>query len=211
MNFDPLLIIFALTSVLISMTIHEAMHAFASNALGDDTARHEGRLTLNPLAHIDPVTTVALPVFLAIAQLPIFGAAKPVPFNPERLRWGDFGAATVALAGPFTNLVLAVLAGAVFQLGLVQNEVLGQFLFTFMAVNVGFFLFNIIPFPPLDGSRFLYAVAPEPVRALMRSIESLGFMAIIIFIFLFYTVLARPFGNVMATVITALSGVQVTF
>src|SRR3989338_2790973 len=91
----------ALIAVLVvSITAHEFMHAWASWRLGDETARYSGRLSLNPLVHIDPFTTVLLPIFLYLAGLPVFGAAKPVPFNPQRLRHGDLGAAIVALAGP---------------------------------------------------------------------------------------------------------------
>lgn len=198
-------IVVALLSVLLSITIHEAVHAYVGYALGDDTAKHEGRLTLNPIAHIDPVTTVALPVFLAVTGLPIFGAAKPVPFNPDRLRGGDFGAAAVAVAGPLSNLLLAALA-ALAYVSLAPTGITAYALQTFLVVNVGFFIFNMIPFPPLDGSRFLYAVAPEPVRALMRSIEALGFMAIIIFIVIFYSFLTPFFAQAMNSVVSFLTG-----
>lgn len=202
---DITVIIIVLVSVLISMTVHEAMHAFAGYALGDHTAKEEGRLTLNPIAHIDPIGTIAMPVFFAAIGAPIFGAAKPVPFNPENLKWGDFGAAAVALAGPFTNLLLAVIAsGVVLITG--GDGLLGQILLYFILVNVGFFVFNMIPFPPLDGSRFLYAVAPEPVRGVMRAIESLGFMAIILFIFLFFTFLREPFAVVITAILEFLVG-----
>lgn len=203
------LIIVVLVSVLLSMTVHEAMHAFAGYALGDHTAKEEGRLTLNPIAHIDPIGTVAVPVFLAVIGAPIFGAAKPVPFNPENLKWGDFGAATVALAGPFTNLLLAIVGSGLFMvLGLDLTMFAGSALFYFILVNVGFFVFNMIPFPPLDGSRFLYAVAPQPVRGVMRAIESFGFMAIILFIFLFFTFLQEPFAFVLDAIIEFLTGIS---
>ncbi len=209
MELPLLTIVNALASVLVSLTIHEAMHAFTSYWLGDNTAKHEGRLTFNPLAHIDLLTTIALPVFLAIIGAPIFGAAKPVPFNPERLRGGDFGAAAVALAGPLSNLILAALAGVGIMLG--ASGLWQTVLLLFMQVNVGFFIFNMIPFPPLDGSRLLYAVAPEPVRGVMRSIESLGFVAILVFIFIFYSFLSRPFSVVMINVMNFLTGGAVRF
>ena len=209
MELPLLTIVIALASVLVSLTIHEAMHAFTSYWLGDNTAKHEGRLTFNPLAHIDLLTTIALPVFLAIIGAPIFGAAKPVPFNPERLRGGDFGAAAVALAGPLSNLILAALAGVGIMLG--ASGLWQTVLLLFMQVNVGFFIFNMIPFPPLDGSRLLYAVAPEPVRGVMRSIESLGFVAILVFIFIFYSFLSRPFSVVMINVMNFLTGGAVRF
>ncbi len=204
---DVATIIIVLVSVLLSMTIHEAVHAFVGYLLGDTTAKEEGRLTLNPIAHIDPIATLAVPVFLAIVGAPIFGAAKPVPFNPERLRWGDFGAATVALAGPLSNLLLAALAGLLIRL-LQPTDLTFDILMTFSLVNVGFFVFNIIPFPPLDGSRFLYAVAPEPIKTVMRSIESLGIAAIFIFIAIFYTFLQTPFIITVKAIIEFFTGVM---
>lgn len=206
---DVFFIIIVLVSVLLSMTIHEAVHALMGHWLGDTTAKEEGRLTLNPIAHIDPVATVAIPVMLAILQAPIFGAAKPVPFNPDRLRGGDFGAAAVALAGPFSNLLLAALAGAAITL-FGFTDVTFDVFFTFAAVNIGFFVFNMIPFPPLDGSRFLYAVAPEPVKALMRSIEAFGIGAIFVFIIIFYLFLQQPFAIVVSTLLQLLTGVKIT-
>jgi Zn-dependent protease len=173
-NFIQIAII--LVIILLSMTLHEAMHAFVSYWLGDDTAKREGRLTLNPLKHIDPFLTIILPIGLAILGGPIFGGAKPVPFRPDQVRWGDWGAALVAIGGPLTNLVLAFIGFGVWVLtGMPsQFETLGFILTTFFTVNLGFFLFNIIPIPPLDGSRVIYAIAPEFVRTGMRFIEQYG-------------------------------------
>lgn len=168
--------------ILISMTLHEAMHAFASFWLGDHTARLEGRLTLNPLAHIDPFLTIFLPLLLAIAGLPIFGGAKPVPFNPQAVRYGDYGAAMVGLAGPLTNLLLAFVSVALMALAGGGFE--GILLYAAM-INIGFFVFNILPLPPLDGSRVLYAFAPESVRRGMEFIEAKGIIVVFILILLF--------------------------
>src|SRR6218665_625895 len=104
-------IIFVLVAMLIGMSFHEAMHAFAGHWLGDDTAEREGRLTLNPLKHIDIFTTVLLPVVMILAGLPPIFAAKPVPFNPNLVRFEEFGAAIIGVAGPLTNLALAFLSG----------------------------------------------------------------------------------------------------
>lgn len=169
-----------LVIILLSMTLHEAMHAFVSYWLGDDTAKREGRLTLNPLKHIDPFLTIILPIGLAILGGPIFGGAKPVPFRPDQVRWGDWGAALVAIGGPLTNLVLAFVGFGVWVvLGMPsQFETVGFILTTFFTVNLGFFLFNIIPIPPLDGSRVIYALAPEFVRTGMRFIEQYGIILV---------------------------------
>lgn len=194
-------------SILVSMTLHEAMHAFASHWLGDDTAKLEGRLTLNPLSHIDPFTTVLLPLMLAAFGAPPFGAAKPVPFDPNRVRYGEFGAAIVGVAGPLTNLVLAFLAGlAIKFFGWGPDSMILNVVLTFMVVNISFFVFNMIPFPPLDGSRFLYALAPDPVREAMERIEGMGFTAIIFFMLLFYAFLSTPFTQLINFLVRALSG-----
>ena len=108
--------------ILLSMTVHEAMHAFMGYFLGDNTAKVEGRLTLNPLKHIDPFMTILLPLTMALLGGPVFGGAKPVPFNPNRVRYGEWGAAMVALAGPLTNLFIAFFAFGIGALmGVVGN------------------------------------------------------------------------------------------
>ncbi len=183
-------IIYILTIIIVvfvSMVFHEAMHAFTSDWLGDDTARLKGRLTLNPIAHIDPIFTLLLPVILAIIGAPIFGGAKPVPFNPSRVRFGDFGAAIVALAGPLTNLFLAFLAFVIYVLlgTPVPTSVIGMILNVAILVNIGFFVFNILPIPPLDGSRLLYALAPDPARHIMETIERYGILFVFVLVMLF--------------------------
>lgn len=167
--------------ILLSMTLHEAMHAFTSNWLGDNTAKNEGRLTLNPIKHIDPVLTIALPVVLAVIGAPIFGGAKPVPFNPYNVRWGEYGAALVGIAGPLTNLVLSFVFFALYVL-LGAGGAVGEFLSLAVIVNLGFFIFNMIPIPPLDGSRALYAIAPDAVRRFMEMMEQYGIILIFILV-----------------------------
>lgn len=164
--------------VLMSMTLHEAMHAFAGFWLGDTTAKDEGRLTLNPLRHIDPVLTIALPVFLAIVGGPIFGGAKPVPFNPYNVRWGEYGAALVGLAGPLTNLVLSFIFFGLLVVFGGAGGLVSTILQLAVVVNLGFFIFNMIPIPPLDGSRALYAIAPDPVRRFMEMMEQYGIVVV---------------------------------
>lgn len=161
------------------MTLHEVMHGYMAYWLGDDTAKAQGRLTLNPIHHIDPFLTIFLPICMAIIGGPIFGGAKPVPFNPGRVRFGEWGAALVGIAGPLTNLLLAF---ALFGLHLAfgQNSIAEYILMTAITVNLGFFVFNMLPIPPLDGSRVLYALAPEFVRRGMEWIEQYG----VIFVFL---------------------------
>lgn len=186
--------------ILLSMTLHEAMHAFMGYFLGDDTAKAQGRLSLNPIKHIDPIMTIALPLFLAVMGGPIFGGAKPVPFNPHKVRYGEWGAALVAIAGPLTNLLIAfvvfgvgVLSGVITSAG-VETTLAGQIVITAVSVNLGFFVFNILPIPPLDGSRVLYALAPDPVKAGMEYIERYG----IFLVFGLVLIGASVLGQIMA-------------
>ena len=199
MQIDLIYILIVIVVILFSMTLHEAMHGFMAFWLGDDTAEREGRLTLNPIKHIDPYLTIGLPVVLAIIGAPIFGGAKPVPFNPARLKYDEWGAALVALAGPVTNLVIAFLLFASYTLfGIDSNSLAGQFLVIGVMVNLGFFVFNMIPIPPLDGSRVIYALAPDFVRRGMEAIEQYG----LIFIFAI-VLLASPVISVVMRAATS--------
>ncbi len=179
-----------LLMLIISLSFHEAMHAFASHWLGDTTAKDLGRLTLNPLKHVDPFTTIILPLVLLLLGMPPFLIAKPVPFNPYRVKYGDYGAALVGLAGPLSNFLLAIVAVSILRLtGVAVGTTLYQFCSMFIQLNIAVFVFNMIPFPPLDGSRVLYAFAPEPLRRVMQQIESFGLMGIFIFMFLLFPLL----------------------
>ena len=185
MGIDITYIATVIAVILVSMTFHEAMHAYSSYWLGDDTAKLQGRLSLNPIKHIDPFLTLLLPLMLAIVGAPIFGGAKPVPFNPHNVRWGEWGAAIIAIAGPLTNLFIAFFVFGIWALlGTPNQGVLGQVFITAIYVNLGFFIFNMIPIPPLDGSRVIYALAPDFVKRGMESIERFGIVivfAIILF------------------------------
>lgn len=201
-------------SLLLSMTLHEAMHAFTSYWLGDDTAKYEGRLSLNPIKHIDPYLTILLPLSLIFLQstalsssnVPIFGAAKPVPFNPNRVKWDEFGAALVGIAGPLTNLALAIITAGILRITGDNGSLVIDFLLVFLQVNVGFFVFNMIPFPPLDGSRLLYAFAPEPVREVMRQIEAFGIAGVFIFLFISFQFLSPILVNINTSILSFLLG-----
>lgn len=186
MNFT--IVITTLLVILVSMTIHEAMHAFMGYFLGDQTAKAEGRLSLNPIRHIDPFLTILLPLVLLMLGAPVFGGAKPVTFNPHKVRFGEWGVALVAIVGPLTNLVLAfTFFGIGVSLGFVDKfgfspSLIGVMLQTFVFVNLGFFAFNMIPVPPLDGSRVLYALAPDFVRGFMRQVEQYGLVIIMVLV-----------------------------
>lgn len=206
MGIDLVYIVIVIVVILLSMTLHEAMHGFMAFWLGDDTAEREGRLTLNPVKHIDPVLTIGLPIVLAIIGAPIFGGAKPVPFNPARLKYDEWGAALVALAGPLTNFVIAFLLFVWARLiGLnITDFTYDNFQDAFFSlgvlVNLGFFAFNMIPIPPLDGSRVLYALAPDFVRRGMEAIERYG----LIFIFGIVLIASPLIGRFIFAVTTGI-------
>src|SRR5258706_15708276 len=138
-----------LLALILGLTLHEFAHAWMGHYLGDTTARDQGRLTLNPIAHIDPIATLALPLLLILVHSPVvFAAAKPVPFNPWAVRGGRWGAALVGAAGPFTNLLIALFFALCFRI-LPFSPTSALFFEALIIVNVGLFVFNLIPFPPL--------------------------------------------------------------
>ncbi len=187
---SPTDIIEIVISILIGMSIHEATHAYVGLKLGDTTAAEQGRVSLNPFKHIDPFTTILLPIITVILfQTPIL-AARPVPFNPERVKFQEFGSALIAAAGPVSNLVLAIF-GALLVRIFIADTFLINALYWFITLNVALFIFNLIPIPPLDGSRVLYAFAPEPIQNLMSQIEPFGLIII------FALVLLGGFGGIL--------------
>lgn len=172
----------------ISIAFHEMMHAFVAYRLGDDLAHAHGRISLNPLAHIDPVLTLLLPAVMLFLGLPPILAAKPVPINVNRISGEELGLAAVGLAGPLTNLLLATLA-AIFLNAASLTGVGYDVVDLFIRLNVGLFVFNMLPIPPLDGSRLLYALAPAPLQRVMEQIEQLGMFMVIFLLFILLPVL----------------------
>lgn len=200
-------LIIVFVSILLSMAIHEAMHAFTSHWLGDTTAKDMGRLTLNPLKHIDALTTVLLPMALILVGMQPFFIAKPVPFNPDRVKYEEFGAALIGLAGPFTNFTLAVIAALIVRVsGIAVGTDVFHIFSIFIQINLAFFVFNMIPFPPLDGSRLLYAFAPEPVQKIMYQIESGGLVAIFAFMIVLYPIIGPIVGRIIDSLYLFLLG-----
>lgn len=181
-------ILITLAIILVSMTLHELMHGVTAYWLGDTTAKEDGRLTLNPLKHLDPIMSVALPLMLALMRAPIFGGAKPVPVDTRNLKGGVWGMALVALAGPLTNFILALVSFLVFwnTSGAVSDVALSA-----VSINLGFMVFNLFPIPPLDGSRIVYAIAPDKVRELMKNFEQYGLLIVYILLFIFGTAFSQ--------------------
>lgn len=183
---EILIVIFIL---LFSVILHEAMHGVVAEKLGDPTARLMGRLTLNPIPHIDPVASILIPALLIFTGSPIlFGAAKPVPVNPLYLREGRKDLALVALSGPATNIILAVIASAVFKL--LPLDLLGiKYVLLEMArLNIALAVVNLIPIPPLDGSKVFSIILPDDLARSYFAIEPFG-------IFILFFLLLSPIGG----------------
>jgi len=176
--------------VLVAFPIHEFAHAFAAYQLGDGTARLFGRLTLNPAAHFDPAGGLILALSIILSGGTFgFGWAKPTPVNPANLRGGQRGDALVALAGPLSNLVLAIVAALVIRVlvatGTQPPEIAVDVLFTFFFINLALMIFNLIPIPPLDGSHVLYALLDPPTAWRARAfLSQYGTLILIVAIFL---------------------------
>jgi Zn-dependent protease len=170
-----------------SVILHEVAHGKAAGWCGDGTAREMGRITFNPVPHIDPIGTVVLPIVLALSHSPVmFGWAKPVPINPMRFRHPKRDIAIVGAAGPLSNLALAVTAGLLFKIlipGLGTDHPITHFLLFGTVINVVLAVFNLIPLPPLDGSRILMGVLPRDIAVRYVRLERYGFILIFLLLF----------------------------
>lgn len=172
---------FVILIFLYSVIAHEVMHGVMADYLGDPTARYLGRLTLNPLPHIDPVGSILLPLLLIMTGSPIvFGWAKPVPYNPYNLRNQKYGNALVAGAGVGTNLALAIIFGALIRFFPLPDALIPLFA-QIVAVNIALGVFNLVPIPPLDGSKILFDFLPY-ANAMKENLERYGFVILILFL-----------------------------
>lgn len=201
--------------ILLSMVLHELAHGLVAYWLGDNTAKDDGRLTLNPLKHLDLVMSFLIPLMMFFTGGPIFGGAKPVPVNSSKLKHGPWGMALVALAGPLTNFILALLSFlignwtgllSVTNGGLYYSTGIGGLIAMEMVmVNLGFGVFNLIPIPPLDGSRILYAIAPDGVRDVMDGMERYGIIVVMVVVVLFPSLLSGIMGGAVNGILEAFS------
>jgi Zn-dependent protease len=177
------ILIFEIIVLVFSAIIHEYMHGWMADQLGDPTAKQAGRLTLNPLPHLDLFGSFLLPLLLVLSNVGIvFGWAKPVPFNPYNLRDKQFGPAKVAIAGPLGNLITAVFFGLLLRFLPMQNEMLITLLALIVQINLVLMIFNLVPIPPLDGSKVLAAFLPYEMQMKFFSLEKYGMIFVIIFI-----------------------------
>ena len=204
MGFDFIAILIVFVIILFSMVLHEMAHAYTAFFLGDTTAKEEGRLSINPLKHIDPFLSIMIPLLLFILGGPIFGGAKPVPITQRKLKGDEWGMALVAFAGPFTNFLIAFLGFLIgYYSGLINSGgYIGLFFKQLVLANLGFMIFNLIPIPPLDGSRILYAIAPDVIRDFLTKIESnLGVFLILVLIYIFGNYLSIFTSNIMVAIL----------
>jgi Zn-dependent protease len=187
-------IIFQLAVIIFSVVIHEVSHGYAALMLGDHTAEQEGRLTLNPVKHIDPFGSIILPLILSLVPGGIiFGWAKPVPYNPYNLRNQKWGPAIVGVAGPLANLAIALIFGIMLRfLPFVSASFGGLYALNFLHVasmiaflNTMLAIFNLVPIPPLDGSKVLFSLLPYQLRWIEEFMERYSLILFLLFIFVF--------------------------
>ncbi len=222
-NFDIAQFILYMVALVFSLSLHEAAHAWMSNRFGDDLARSQGRITLNPVSHVDPIGTLLFPAVAFFTHAPLLGWARPTPVNP--LRWRNKRVANiwVSAAGVIGNTIIAVVAGLLirilFEAGYIGASLLGpqlilapvdsdsailegavQLLRVFFVMNVSLAVFNLLPIPPLDGSKILGSLLPSSFESALESLERFGF--ILLFVAVFTGVLNVVFSFVMPIAIS---------
>ncbi|HEY6804304.1 MAG TPA: site-2 protease family protein [Pyrinomonadaceae bacterium] len=209
----PQLLIYMVV-LLLAISAHEAAHAWMSYKFGDDTARLLGRVTLNPIAHIDPVGTLLIPIVMFVfssiggplASIPLIGWGKPTPVNPLRWRNKDLANVMVSIAGILANLIIATIAFTIFKILLLAgvdvqvgpHDPVGIFLGEMLIMNVSLAVFNLLPFPPLDGSKILDTFLPASMRPMLDLFEQYGYIILMILIYLgFFRIIISPIINII--------------
>ncbi len=196
--------------LIFSVIVHEVSHGYMAYWLGDPTAKLANRLNFNPVNHLDLFGSFIVPAFLLLAHSPfLFGWAKPVPYNPYNLRNQKYGPALVGLAGPLSNLLLALLAGVLLKALLVfniDNDFLLMILAITVFINILLMVFNLFPIPPLDGSKLLFAIIPVSEHT-QRTLEQYGFVFLVIFLLLFSDVFGLVFNSVLKIFVNNVIGI----
>jgi Zn-dependent protease len=180
--------IFSIAILILSVVLHEVSHGYAADRLGDPTARLAGRLTLNPIRHLDLFGSIIIPSLTFLLGGFIFGWAKPVPYNPYNLRDQKWGEAKIAFAGPASNLLLALIFGLVIRLDLVGTTLLAP-VTLIVLINIVLAVFNLIPIPPLDGSKILFSLLPYKYLNIRVFLERYSFILILFLIFFLWSLL----------------------
>ena len=175
--------IFQIAILIMSVVIHEVSHGYAASFLGDQTAKYQGRLTLNPLKHLDFVGSFLVPSVAYFLGGFIFGWAKPVPYNPYNLKPGRWSEAVVAAAGPASNIALALIFGLLLRAGVTTSPAFIQITSVIVFINILLAIFNLVPIPPLDGSKLLFAAFPDKLCQLRGFFEKYGLVLVLLFIF----------------------------
>ncbi len=193
--------VFGIAILILSIIVHEVAHGVAANWLGDPTAKYAGRLTLNPIPHLDLIGSIVLPLLTFFSGGFIFGWAKPVPYNPFNLRNQRWGELLVALAGPASNLLLATIFGLVIRL-LPLSQSFTTIFSLVVLMNLSLAIFNLIPIPPLDGSKILFAFLPLSMLHIRYFLERFGFILVILFVIFLGSIISPVVG----TLFTLMSG-----
>lgn len=182
--------IFGIIVLIFSAIIHEYMHGWMAERLGDNTAKEAGRLTLNPIPHLDLFGSIILPTLMALSGTGIiFGWAKPVPFNPNNLSDKKWGSAKVAIAGPMGNLIIALMLGLSLRFLEIANPTMIALFAMAILINLVLMIFNLMPIPPLDGSKVLMAFLPFKWQVQFMKIERYGMILVILFIFIAFDII----------------------
>jgi Zn-dependent protease len=195
--------IFTFIIFIYSVIIHEISHGYAAYLQGDNTAKRLGRLTLNPVPHIDLFGSIILPLLLFLSGSPIVvGWAKPVPFNPYNLRNQRWGELFVALAGPLSNIIIAIFFGAILRMNLFPS-LFEPFIYIVL-INLVLAVFNLVPIPPLDGSKILFSLFPNSLSEVRSFFEKYGIYLMIVFVFFLWQYII-PVVYVLFKLLTGIS------
>lgn len=196
--------LFLIIILIFSIVIHEVSHGAAANFLGDPTARYAGRLTLNPLKHLDPIGSIFLPLFLVLIRSPfLIGWAKPVPINPYNFRDQKYGSAKSALAGPVANITIALIFGLALRFFPVFTAISGiSFMFSYIVyINLLLAVFNLLPIPPLDGSHILFAFLPQSLNNVKIFLSQFGLFVLLFIIFFLFPWIAAIIRLLFALIV----------